>query len=209
MCLRINGYSLLEVIIASALALIVLGVGSVLLVPSLRASARGSAQSEMENQAVLVSNLLFRDLDAAVAQGVSLKSDGQTMAVMPIQDLQDDATMTWHTEFVVYTWDVPNARVLRRVWSSPGPPALAVTMDGSKPIRIDDASMSVLAGATSLETRILASGVTAFSLQQGGPAPSVTDCVTLTMGLQRASNNGKTTPERFWYTRSLAFRNRM
>jgi hypothetical protein len=197
--------TLVEVLVGAVVSMAVLGLAMLLLIPTLRASARGSTHAEMENQALLLSSLLCRDMDGSVPQGVSLSSDGHTVAFMPIQDLLDAGTLVWLPQFNVYTWD--GQSVLRRVWYAPGPPSMG-TVDGSTALRLTDVQMSALSSTTTLETRILASGVTAFALAQGGPAPSVTDAITLSVSLQRQAASGRAVPEAFTLTRSFSFRNR-
>jgi hypothetical protein len=183
-------------------------VASMLLLPTLRATARGTVQSDMQDQALLVFTLMTRDFDTAVAQGVSLRSDQHGLALMPIHDVQDKGTLIWLPEFVSYSWDAVSQTVVRRVWHAPGPPNLGVIPDGSEPLRLSDAQMVQIAGATGLETRSVATGVTDFTLQQSGPLPGVTDAVKLSMTLLRQAATGRTTPETFSLSRSLTFRNR-
>ncbi len=203
-----KGFTLLEVIVGAGLMALVISLCMLLLLPTLRASARGMVHAEMEDQALLVASLLGRDLDGAVPQGVSLSTDGQTLAIMPIQDLLDSRLLAWLPQFAVYHWDSASATVVRRVWYSPGPPDLGLgTLDGSHPIRLSDAQMAALSGSTSLESRVLASGVTAFAITQNGPGPSVTDPVTMSVTLQRHAATGRELPESFTLTRGLSFRN--
>jgi hypothetical protein len=85
---------------------------------------------------------------------------------------------------------------------------LPVPLDGSRPVRLMDGDIDTLATASQLPTRLLASGVTNFTVTQSGPAPGVTAAIKFTLSLARQGNTGQTTADTFTLSRSMSFRNR-
>lgn len=116
MCIRSGrrgGYSLIEILIGSTIALLLLGVIVNLLVSSTRISVKGANQVELQQRSMIVGDRLVRDLRSTTGAGLTLLQDGATQYVAVHPRKAEAGPVAWLQELVVYEWTSPSLKTYR------------------------------------------------------------------------------------------------
>jgi prepilin-type N-terminal cleavage/methylation domain-containing protein len=120
-----RGFSLLELMVAMVLSLVVLGLTIAFLIPTMRASARGSARVEMQQQAVVALGRIASDLERSAPAAVSLNTGAYSailpkssptatpppqktpvvLAVQRLANVNSSGDQMWENQMEIYVWD--------------------------------------------------------------------------------------------------------
>jgi len=194
--------TLIEVVISGFMLLTLVGVLTLLVVPSLRNSQAGMARSWMQQQAFLVLDKVGDDLQRTARQGVSYSSGPPVqLGLVRLLDVTPESTQVWERKAVLYTLE---SGVLRR---QVVPSLEATNPAATAPNQLPPSTLQELARSTdpSVETRVLARSVTAF--QVAIDSSRHPDCpVSITVGVERLTQ--AQAPERFQVSRTVSVRNR-
>lgn len=162
-----RAFTLLELVVASTLLLLLLGLAFSFLVPALRYSRTGMVESEIQQAATLSMRRIVGDLEDANAAGISWQSEPTVLSVHRVVDANDKGRKVYAGELVVYLWDKDRKLLLRRTWP-PEPPSLPAAPTTDAPFRVDSVGLGLLAAERDGKERILARYVEEFSLQHAG-----------------------------------------
>ncbi|MHB2019228.1 MAG: PulJ/GspJ family protein, partial [Candidatus Xenobia bacterium] len=86
--IRRTAFTIVELLVAATLSILLLGMMFAFLIPTMRASVRGSSRVEMQQQAVVALSRMAEDLEATAAAGIALYVDPANYnppAVVPAQ----------------------------------------------------------------------------------------------------------------------------
>jgi len=204
-----------EVLVAAALTLLLLTMLFMFLVPSMRASMLGMARAEMQQEAHRAAGRICGDLQLSVSTGVSLTPPSQESPVYVgitrlggVQSQGGQVFQLWEDSLVVYGWQGEGSPLVRKVWKASTPPALGLALDGSRPLKVPQASLRRVAEEALLPGVILAKGVEAFSVRGAGTGTTPSSPLLIRLVLRREAATGRTAPERYEVMRSLTLRNR-
>lgn len=194
--------TLMEIVISCCMLLTLLGLITLLVVPSIRNSQAGMARSWMQQQAFLVLDKLADDLQRTARQGVSFASGPPAqLGLVRLVDVTPESTQVWERKAVLYTLE---SSILRR---QVVPSLEATNPDATAPNQLTPASLQELARSAdpSAESRILARSVTNFQVSIDSSRHP--DCpVSVTVGVERRTQAKE--PERFQLSRTISVRNR-
>jgi hypothetical protein len=209
---RRNGFTVVEILIAGALAVLVLGIMFSFLTRTTRVTAKGTLRTDMQQAAVRVMNSISRDLELSSAGGVSIDCTAGgpvMMGVIPIRNVSDDGTQQWDNRLTVYSWGSAGSPVIKKMWKNGDPPTLAVplSLNGAMPLRVPGTTLSSIAGEPGLQAQILATGVKSFSITHIGTGSSVEPPIEVTIELERSGNTGSTVKETYKLTDKFTVRN--
>lgn len=194
--------TLLEVVIAAFMLLTMLGVLTLLVVPSIRNSQAGMARSWMQQQAFLVLDKVGDDLQRTARQGVSYSPGPPVqLGMVRLLDVTPESTQVWERKAVLYTLEsgVLRRQVVRSLE--------ATNPDATAPQQLTPGTLQELASSTDpeAESRVLARSVTDFLVAVDTSRHP--DCpVSLTVGVERRTQAKE--PERFRVSRTISVRNR-
>ena len=206
-----RGFSQIEMVIATAVVLVVTTLIALFLSVTTRATMRGTLRVEMQQQAVVATQQILTAMRKSTSGGISVRSGTapRAIAVCPLsQDsapVQGDGTLRWAKFFYIYYLDDSSHQLRLRQWP---PGSVAATADEqiiSAPRRLlPDRLATVLAGSSPREN-VLASGVKEFNLTYppGGSDDTYVQPLTIQLILQRKGLTGHPEPETFTYTRTI------
>ncbi|MHB2017607.1 MAG: PilW family protein [Candidatus Xenobia bacterium] len=162
-----RGFTLVEVLVASTLALLVMGMAFMLLVPAMHAFARGSAQSQTQSDLLIALSRLDADLESGSPEGIAFVSSGtqSVLAIQPMDRPAPDGTPQWQAQMIVFTWLQSRQALYRQVWTNlPN----GLPLQPTSPTKLTSEQLSLLPpGPTAVK---LAEGVTAFTIDAGLPS---------------------------------------
>ncbi|MEW6277819.1 MAG: prepilin-type N-terminal cleavage/methylation domain-containing protein [Candidatus Eremiobacterota bacterium] len=215
MTLADRGMTLVELLVASALGVLLLTLVFWFLVPAMRLSSQGGARTEVQQQGVFALSRIEEALQNTVLAGTSLfprdplRPGGPVGLIMqPLEDVTSGGRATYRPELVVVFWDRDKATLNMETWRAPMPPgALSVTLTDSRPQTVTRADFDALVTGTSGKERLLAAGVADFDVLDEDAGPAVQMPLTLRLALERKTAQ-TTRPERFELTRMVTLRNR-
>jgi len=207
------GFSILEVLVATALMAMLFGLVFAFLVPGMRTYALGSVQAEMQQEATLLLRNISNDLDLAVSGGVTASPtaiptpfNGPTyLAVMKIESVNEKGQQKWEDALYVYYWEKPGASVIRKQWTSTSPPNLGRSL--SAPTHFTDIELAQIINEPSLKTKVVARDVSLFQVSGTAGSPWLQPPYTITVKISRKAATGRTDNETFTLTRVFSLRN--
>lgn len=107
-----GAFSLVEILVGSTVALLLLGVIADLLVNSTRVSVKGANQVELQQRAMLVGDRLANDLRSSTGGGVGVLPDGADKTYVTIHPRKPDVgQVAWQPKIIVYAWAKPDLTV--------------------------------------------------------------------------------------------------
>lgn len=188
-----RGLTLFEILVAASLLLVVLGVMVSVLVPALRASVKGSNQSELQQLAAVTLDRLLGDLERTPPTGTMLPDGGSpvVLGLHPLAGVAPDGSQLWNEEIVVYHWDEAAGTITRETWP-PQPPVLGRAVSNAGATRFPADELRRIAAETGGTERILARYVTNFAVSGSGPGPGLVQPLTLQLELQREQSGPAT-----------------
>ncbi len=113
------GLTLIEVLIAASLLLLALSLLTTLVVPSIRYSADGLTQIDLQRSADSLRRHLTRDLLESVPAGVSFAGNAEQtrVAIHPLGEISASGQQVWKDEIILFGWDAEEARLRRSLWT--------------------------------------------------------------------------------------------
>lgn len=196
-----KGFTLLELVVAAALAFLVLGLATAYFIPAMRISARVGTRVEMQQMAAAALAHLERDLRTTSTGGVSLKSVAPAaVAANPLERVAPDGTLVWSATYLVTFFD--QGRLRRREWPPEPPVRNSRYLVPSRAKRLEPAVLQSLTqppfgGAVTT----LASGVTAFRILQAGTDQALVQPLRFELELEREVASDRR--ERLRYSRTV------
>lgn len=104
-----RGFTLVEILIGSTVALLLLGVIADLLVNSTRVSVKGANQVELQQRAMIVGDRLANDLRTTTGGGLGVLPDGTDRTFVTIHPRKPEVgQVAWLPKIVVYAWSKPD-----------------------------------------------------------------------------------------------------
>jgi type II secretory pathway pseudopilin PulG len=104
---RCRAFTLVEILVASTIALLLLGVIVQLLVNSTRISIKGANQVELQQRALVVGDRLANDLRSTTGAGLGvLESSGDKWITIHPRKAEV-GPIAWQDQVIVYHWDAP------------------------------------------------------------------------------------------------------
>ena len=174
---RARAFTLVELVLASALAFVLLSLCVAVLVPLARATARSADQVDLRQMAYVSLDRLSADLSRSAPEGISVGAN--VMAIQPLVDLSADGLQVWDSQLITWFWK--DGQLRRRLWP-PGPPDLGWVPDPSRPRHPTPAELTRLAVLT--DSQVLAGFVESFEVT-GGTPPLFVQPISLKLRLKR------------------------
>ncbi|MHC9541657.1 MAG: type II secretion system protein J [Vulcanimicrobiota bacterium] len=207
------GFSLLEVLVATALMLMLFGLIFAFLIPGMRTYALGSSQAEMQQEATMLLRNIANDLDLAVSAGVTVSpavlstpNNGPVyLAVMKIESINDKGQQIWKDALYVYYWEKPGAPVIRKQWTSTSLPSLGKTLNA--PIHFTDSELAQIISEPTLKTKVMARDVINFEVYGATGSTWPQPPYNITVEISRKAATGKQDNEKFKLNRIFSLRN--
>lgn len=106
--------TLVELLVASVLALVALGVLISVLLPSLRSSKKIGKRVELQQVATLTLSRLARQLDSTVGTGVAIWGD--SFSIHPMGGVSGDGQQFFEDYLLVYSWNADEKTLDFREW---------------------------------------------------------------------------------------------
>ena len=97
-----SAYTLVEILIASAVGLMILGVVVNLLISTGRASSRGAAKVELQQKLLVLSNKLEADLSLANSASVAVDSTPTQTLLSIHRRVVDTSNVAWEPRAILY-----------------------------------------------------------------------------------------------------------
>lgn len=187
---RTSGWTLIELLVASVLGVLLLGMTVSFLIPSMRYSGEGAARAEVQQQAIMALNAMEADLRTTSVSGLTISYGNQTappgFAVQPVEDVTQRGAQVWKLGLYVSYWDKTEGRLVRETWPPTPPGSLQTTLVNTEPNRITDPDFLGLVSNKNGSERYLASGVTNFTVRHAGiSTTAITPPITLNVTLER------------------------
>lgn len=195
-----TAFTLVEVMLGSALGLLLLVVMVLTLVPLMRYGSWASGRATVVQAAMLVGERLGGDLQRAPLTGISLPTDQEPglLAIHGVVGVTDSAAAAWDQSVILYRWDASQGSLLRVVWA--GPPGANLA---GAPLRLSVNEIRNALAQPALSRRSLVQGLlTEFRL-----SPSLTsDSLPLILHMVTQISVPGRPAERFEVTREMALR---
>ncbi|GMU50977.1 MAG: hypothetical protein AMXMBFR33_01230 [Candidatus Xenobia bacterium] len=173
-----KGFTLVEIMVAGALSLLVMGLVYAFLVPTMRAQLRGSTRAQLQLEATTALEAMARDLYRSAPGAWSLRTERPAALGLMRQDtVLATGQRAWESFVIVYAQ--LDDRLVRRQWP-PEPPSLGIPLPGGgAPLRLGAAELAQVANTPAAQSRWLARDVETLAFTQEG------DCLMLSLTLNR------------------------
>jgi prepilin-type N-terminal cleavage/methylation domain-containing protein len=102
-----RGFTLVEILVASSIALLLLGVIVNLLVQSTRISLKGANQVELQQRAMMVGDRLANDLRTTTGAGLGAVDNAGEKFITIHPRQAEVGPVGWQQKVVVYAWNSP------------------------------------------------------------------------------------------------------
>jgi hypothetical protein len=212
-----KGHTLPEVIVASALTVLLLSLVFAFLIPSMRVSLLCSTRVEIQQEALRSFDRLSADLLSTVTASISVCSKGTDpeegpvlIGIMPVTSVDPFGHQLFEQKIVVYSWQGEGKPLIRKEWTPSSPPSLSLTLYSNSPLQVSEADLSKIAGEATLRELVLARDVKEFRVRSGVPSSSsLSSPITMFLQISRKEATGKRDPEAFSFTRIITLRNEL
>ena len=97
-----SGYSLVEIIVASSVAFLILGILANLMISSGRVTRKGMVKVDLQQRMQKLNNDLSRDIGLSSTQGVAVDETATPTPLSIHRRETDTATVTWEPQVIVY-----------------------------------------------------------------------------------------------------------
>lgn len=204
------GLTLVEVVVFTALSLLLLVLMGKLLFPSLRASRRASVQVELQQMATQALVSLGNDLGRCNGGSVSILNGAEELspgglAFTRSAGLTSSGSRLWEERATFVIWLPAQRRLISQDYP-PEPPAQAKPLLPSVASRFSLSDLNEVANQANRTRRSLASEVEAFHVShEGGEGPHLIPPLTVRLKLQKKIPSGQV--ESFELVRKYALRN--
>lgn len=186
-----RGFTLTEVMVASSLLLLALGLALGYLLPAVRAAGRLRARSHLQQSAVVALREIAAGAATTSPRGFSWSfAPTVALAFNPVDEVQlADAALRWSDHYDIIWWSQSDHTLRKRRWP-PGPPSPS-ELEGTS-IRAKRLSPERIAEILSGEPqgRILARGVKRFKLSHGGTEGALIQPITVELSLVEEGREG-------------------
>lgn len=203
--MRRRAFTLAEILIASAVMLLVGTLGISLLQPAMASGARHSARAEMQQQASIAMDKICIDLERTVGgalsvfQPVPIATGATGLAMQRLAGFESTGDQLWEEQVRVYSWNPALQQLEFRQWSQGSPPPLEILLLVNQPARLGRSDFDALLRGKR-PSAVLAQGVSNFTVSQEG--------LLVRLGLQlKRLTPGKMQPELFELQRALTLPN--
>ncbi len=207
-------YSLAEVLVAAFLSLLLLTLIAAFLVPVLRHTASSTTGVEIQQECLRALSDICYSLEMSSVRGVSFSCTRQMpetgpvyLAVIPVKDVDGQGVKLWEERIVLYVWEGPKHKLIRKEWGLSSPPALSVVPTAKTPMRISVSDMEKISAEPSLRTTVLAKDVAELRIEGKGTELLLASPVTVTIRIQRKAATGKKSEEVFELSRRVPMKN--
>lgn len=211
-----SAFTIVELVVASSLFILFLGLVFQFLMPALHAQMRATARADLHQQSRFALNELVNDLALTSISGASalnqIATPGQqvpfVLATIPLDTVLPTGEQVWHQRVVAWAWDRPQELLIRREWVPGATPSISPTLVTTQPIRLTPTELAALgAGVQQGTHRIVAGGVEHFEVTYTpGPFGELTQPLTVTLRLATQVPR-QNDPERLESTRIVAVLN--
>jgi hypothetical protein len=209
---RLSGFTILEMLIACAVAVIFFGMVFAFLVPCMRIFALGSVRTQIQQEALRAANTVQMDLEQGVFPGVTLSlptGDPETgpmyLGIMRLNDVDDRGRQILKQNLVVYSWAGKGFPIIRKEWDASRQPAVGLTFDA--PAGVPDAALLQIANEPTLQGKILARDVEKFRIDCQNITTDPVPPFIITIIISREDSTGRLSKESFTIKRSVDLRN--
>ena len=196
--------------------ILLLGLIFAFLVPGMRVSILGFTRAEIQQEALRAINAIARDIEVSASGGISLVSTGSNPEAGPVRigivraaGVDPVGNRQWEDRLIVYSWERSGKPLIRKEWTTPGPPMLAIPLSGQVPVRAAASDLSAIADEPGLQAQFLARDVSELSITSPGGLSSVSTPVTLSITIKRQAATGRKDPEMVTFTRIISLRNQI
>ena len=201
----------MEILIASSLAAAIAVVMVMFLVTSLQAQARTAVRVDVQEQGIMASNRMVKDLQTTVLGGVCVRKcipgDPTHPEVLSIQPLigigtNDPPSQIYGRQWIVYSWAPNQGKILRYLYppdpaqQPAGGPKVTTTL---VPKRIDQDGLLWISQQTPVGVTPFGGDVTAMNISN-----PTTPSITLTLALSKLV---KGRPYNYQVERTISLRN--
>ena len=187
-----RGMSLPEILVTCALAILLLGGFVAFLLPTLGLVARGTSQTEAQQQGVLALERIERELrtSGSTAVGVFGQSlvgpvESPGLYLTPLADVDGQGQPNWAPRMLAFYWDRAGQRLLMKSWPPKPPASFAQGPVLSRPARLTVTDFRDWVTSSNGSEHSLASGVTQFDVLHAGSGSALVAPLTLQIELQR------------------------
>ncbi|MBI3926023.1 MAG: prepilin-type N-terminal cleavage/methylation domain-containing protein [Armatimonadetes bacterium] len=160
-----RGWTLIELLIASTVAMLLLTMVVWFLVPAMRFSIEGTAKVELQESAVMALNKMIADLQLSPASGISISTDPPAVAINRIEQIDANGSPQYEDKLRVYWYDSGRQQLTLEEYP-PDPPGLGLTFVAGRPTKITSLDLQQIAQQTNNQERFLAGNVQSFSVTQ-------------------------------------------
>ncbi|MBT9587370.1 hypothetical protein IV102_28775 [bacterium] len=210
MCARPKGITLIELLVTVGLVLVLLVAGMWLFLPTLNALSRGTARSEVEEQAVLSLYKVEEELRRSAPEGIQVFSQAEVTAarfpgllVTPLKDVDGDGDRVWWPKVLAIWWDRPGQRLSLKSWPPKNPAGFAMEPTVNRPACLNlNEYVSLVESLNGTEIS-WAKGVTQFDVTDSGVADWAVPPISLTITVRRQEGHHM---ESFQARRTLTLR---
>ena len=179
---RESGFTLLEVLVAGALGLMLLGLLHQFLVPIIETSSRVTAEEHLTDQGLLVLSRLSSELAESTPGSLSFSgpetNQRRVVGVTRRDGVSAEGRKLWRKEASVYFWDQQSGQVRWRSWP-PAPPDFGLIPRVDRPLVFSSDELNTLSNTVG-GSKLLASDVIEFQpFVDWPPTYSVTSRIVL------------------------------
>lgn len=184
---------MLELLVALALFGLLLTGFIMFLMPTLKAMGRATAQTEVQQQALLAFERIERELRTSGSTGVqvfpqSLVGAGRRpgLSLTPLKGVDGKGQPNWANSLVAVWWNAADQRLRLKSWPPKNPPSFVSPPQLSEPAQLSLDEFESLAASNNGSEVNLAAGVISFDVLHGGAnSSSLVPPLTLQIELER------------------------
>ena len=187
-----KAFTLMEILVATFLLGLLLVGFLLFLLPTLKVMGRASAQTEVQQQALLAFERIERELrtSGSTAVGVfsqSLVGAGQWpgLYLTPLQGVDGQGQPNWAPRLLAFWWNPTDQRLMMKTWPPKTPASFAQEPILSRPAHLSTTDFHDLINSTTATERRLASGGVAFDVIHAGASSALVAPLTLQIELER------------------------
>ena len=206
----------MEILIASGLAAAIAVVMVMFLVTSLEAQARTAVRVDVQEQGIMASNRMVKDLQTTVLGGVCVRkctpgnpAYPEILSIQPMIGVgtSDPPSQVYARQWVFYSWAPEQGKILRYLYPpdpehpAAGGPKMTTAL---VPKRIDQDQLLWVSQQAPVGVTPFGGDVTALNITSPAAPPGVTSPITLTISLSKIV---KGRPYNYQVERTISLRN--
>lgn len=199
-----RGFTLLEILVASTLFLLVIGLAFGYLIPATKAAYQSRVRSHLQQTATVVLAKIRQAAATTSPSGLSWSSQNPVaLGFNPVDTLQaGNAVLVWAPSYQLFWWDQQGETLWSADWPkgglAPTPPEVSLTRAKRLlPERLGEVVSSIPEGSK----RAMAQSVSRFAVEHRGDDTSLIQPVTISLELREPNR-----PQRPPVSRTLTLR---